>query len=175
MTSTDLIVLALLMEAPGHGYDLKKRLERLTAGTFALNDKLLYPALRRFGEEDLVTSQLQTEGSAPPRRVFAITDDGREAFYDALEAFSEADARNAHEFQVRFLLFKYLAPQMRLAIIARRQAALEQSLQRMVGGAIPAALSELAKRYGQRLVELAQRQTEAELAWLDEQRLMESS
>src|SRR5262245_27328233 len=56
MTSTDLIILALLMEAPGHGYDLKKRLERLTAGTFALNDKLLYPALRRFAEDDLVTS-----------------------------------------------------------------------------------------------------------------------
>ena len=68
-----------------------------------------------------------------------------------------------------------LLPKARVAIITRRQAALEQSLQRMVAGPVPAGLSELAKLSGQRLVDLAQRQTEAELAWLDEQRHLESS
>jgi len=175
MSPTDLLVLALLAQAPGHGYDLKKRLERLSSGTFALNDKLLYPALRRFEEEGLLSSERRLDSAAPPRRVFALTAQGHDALRSSLEDFSETAARNPHEFQVRFLLFRLLPAEVRLAIIERRRRALEGSLERIAAGSVIERVGELAQAYAPRLVDLARRQAEAELRWLDEQHGLESA
>ena len=61
-----------------HGYELMDAL-RSGKGDESLADPgLLYRTLRQFEEDGLVTSSWDTDGHGPARRVYQITDAGRE-------------------------------------------------------------------------------------------------
>lgn len=70
-------ILFQLSRGSAHGYEL---LERLSEGQDLANADpgLLYRTLRGFEEEGLVRSSWDTAGSGPARRVYVITDLGRE-------------------------------------------------------------------------------------------------
>ncbi len=71
------VLLLLLAEEPGHGYDL---IERVRSFGFENRAGSLYRELRRLEDDGLVTSfweASQTRG--PARRVYELTFDGRRA------------------------------------------------------------------------------------------------
>jgi len=71
-------LLLLLATKATHGYELMDAL-RSTKGDENLGDPgMLYRTLRQFEEDGLVTSSWDTEGRGPARRVYQITDAGRE-------------------------------------------------------------------------------------------------
>lgn len=70
-------ILALLAEAPMHGYQIMDELAERTKGAWRPSPGSIYPALRRLSHEGLVLSQEQ-DG----RRVFQLTDAGRTAVAD---------------------------------------------------------------------------------------------
>jgi len=65
-------LLAVLTEAPGHGYDVIKNLEEKSGGAWKPSPGSVYPTLQLLEDEGLVRS---TERDA--KRVYEITDDGR--------------------------------------------------------------------------------------------------
>ena len=65
-------LLAILVEEPGHGYDLIQRLEEKTAGAWRPSPGSVYPTLQLLEDEGLVRS-IERDG----KRVFEITDQGR--------------------------------------------------------------------------------------------------
>lgn len=65
-------VLAVLTEAPGHGYDVMQNLEDKTGGAWRPSPGSVYPTLQLLEDEGLVRS---TERDG--KRVFEITDAGR--------------------------------------------------------------------------------------------------
>jgi DNA-binding PadR family transcriptional regulator len=67
------LVLAALLDGPAHGYELMDRLERSSGGDWRPSPGSIYPLLQAFEDRGLVESR-QAEG----RRVFALTDAGRE-------------------------------------------------------------------------------------------------
>ena len=66
--------LALLGEAPAHGYGLKSDFERLTAKIWPLNVGQVYTTVKRLERDGLVASGGQGEGS---RQLWRITPQGR--------------------------------------------------------------------------------------------------
>jgi len=78
--SLDIFLLSILRAGPGHGYELKRRVQRPTLTPLSNNS--LYPALRRFELAGAVTKRVETSEGRPARNVFAITDSGREVFRD---------------------------------------------------------------------------------------------
>jgi DNA-binding PadR family transcriptional regulator len=64
-------ILAILMDGPGHGYDLIQRLEEKSGG-WRPSPGSMYPTLQLLEDEDLVQSRDQ-EG----KKVFELTDAGR--------------------------------------------------------------------------------------------------
>jgi DNA-binding PadR family transcriptional regulator len=66
-------VLAVLAEAPGHGYEVIQALEEKSGGRWRPSPGSVYPTLQQLEDEDLVRSQ-EREG----KRVYEITDAGRE-------------------------------------------------------------------------------------------------
>ena len=71
-------LLLLLAKKATHGYELMDAL-RSAQGEESLADPgMLYRTLRQFEEEELVTSSWDTEGHGPARRIYQITDAGRE-------------------------------------------------------------------------------------------------
>ena len=68
-------LLALLAEAPTHGYQLKTAFERRTGGSWALNIGQVYTTLQRLERDGLVESRRPTDD----RHDYRITAVGRDA------------------------------------------------------------------------------------------------
>lgn len=69
----DLCLLALLRERPVYGYELTERLaeqDLLVAGGST------YPLLARLEKAGLVVSEMRPSSSGPPRKYYALSDDG---------------------------------------------------------------------------------------------------
>ncbi|MDQ2851201.1 MAG: helix-turn-helix transcriptional regulator [Actinomycetota bacterium] len=74
----DRLLLAVLVEKPGHGYALSQRLEERSGGTFCVPEGSLYPALQRLERAALVVSTWHVvEGRR--RREYRLTSAGRNA------------------------------------------------------------------------------------------------
>jgi DNA-binding PadR family transcriptional regulator len=67
------LLLAALLDGPAHGYELMDRLEAFSGGTWRPSPGSVYPLLQAFEDQGLV-ERLESPG----RRVFALTDTGRE-------------------------------------------------------------------------------------------------
>jgi PadR family transcriptional regulator PadR len=73
----DLLVLAVLADAPAHGYAVIEELRRRSAGTFDLPEGTIYPALHRLEAAGFLASSWEAHGGRR-RRVYRLTRRGRE-------------------------------------------------------------------------------------------------
>jgi PadR family transcriptional regulator PadR len=71
-------LLLLLRQGEGHGYALMEGLKELGLADDSLNPSVVYRGLREMEEWGWVTSNWDTEGSGPSRRVYRITPQGEE-------------------------------------------------------------------------------------------------
>ncbi len=75
-----LLALALIAEAPRHGYEIIKLLEEKTADWYSPSPGIVYPTLTYLEEAGYVTAS--TEGS---KKLYTITDEGRAYLQDHRE------------------------------------------------------------------------------------------
>ena len=74
----DRLLLAVLGEAPGHGYELSQRLTERSGGELDVHEGSLYPALHRLERGGLVESAWSTSDGRR-RRIYRLTPAGRRA------------------------------------------------------------------------------------------------
>lgn len=72
----DLLLLAVLAQAPAHGYEIAERLRHRTDGAFDLPEGTIYPALHRLEARGWAASSWESAGGRK-RRVYALTEPGR--------------------------------------------------------------------------------------------------
>jgi transcriptional regulator len=72
----DRLLLAVLAEAPGHGYELSQRLKERSGGELEVHEGSLYPALHRLERGGLVDSSW-SKRDGRRRRVYSLTAAGR--------------------------------------------------------------------------------------------------
>jgi len=70
-------VLALLLERPRYGFDLVRELSG--ADGLLTSEGTIYPLLSRLRREGSVSTSWQESDTGPPRKYYALTDDGRAA------------------------------------------------------------------------------------------------
>jgi DNA-binding PadR family transcriptional regulator len=70
------LVLAILAEAPLHGYALARRLEERARGTLKIREGSLYPALHELELEGAIEATW-TRADGRRRRVYSLTRGGR--------------------------------------------------------------------------------------------------
>ncbi len=160
----DIIVLSVLRAGPVHGYELKRRAQRPTLTTLSNNS--LYPLLRRFEEAGAVTRTIEEQPGKPSRKVYAITDAGRELLATLVSTLPLELAGNEEEFLVRLSFFDEIAPANRQAILAARSAVLNGGIAQvrtLLGD--EGASARPAWRNAAMLRLLAR--LEDELAWID--------
>ena len=85
------VILDLLAERPGHGYELIRRLEERFEGRYTPSPGAVYPALQMLEDMDCVT--LQREDG---RKVYAITEAGRRLLAERGERVEDIQARMEH-------------------------------------------------------------------------------
>jgi PadR family transcriptional regulator PadR len=83
-------LLLVLQRGQSHGYDLKDELGPFGMGN--VNPSLVYRALRDMEEDGLVCSEWDTESTAgPARRVYQLTQEGRERLQQWAEELRHTD------------------------------------------------------------------------------------
>lgn len=88
MCLTRFFILSVLHKRPMHGYEIARTVERATDGCCSPTEGTIYPVLREFEEGGYVTSHIETV-SGRDRKIYTLTDKGREAFAVAVEAWME--------------------------------------------------------------------------------------
>jgi DNA-binding PadR family transcriptional regulator len=174
----ELPVLGLLKERDMHGYELRKQLGGMLGPFWQVSWGSLYPTLRRLAKADAVA---KTAEPAPRRRagraarssalptgrrktVYRITEHGEQMFHEMLEEVSAAI--DSEHFTLKVAFFRYLKPELRLIVLERRRAYLQESLER-----IKANLREYRERldsYALMLQDHDISSTERDIRWIDE-------
>ena len=80
------MLLAVLNEAPGHGYAVIESLRSRSGGKFDLPEGTVYPALHRLEREGLLESEWDA-ASGRKRRVYRLTQEGKKALAAQVSEF----------------------------------------------------------------------------------------
>ncbi|CAI2028614.1 PadR family transcriptional regulator [Serratia fonticola] len=88
MSLSKFFILCVLHEAPMHGYDIARAVERKTQGCCSPSEGALYPALREFEIGGYLTFSNEIVNGRG-RKVYSLTDKGRDAFRVAVSAWME--------------------------------------------------------------------------------------
>ncbi len=78
--NTQTLVLAVLKDAPRHGYAIAREIERRSENALKFREGTLYPVLHGLERDGLVTSQWETEGGGRARKVYSLTESGLAEF-----------------------------------------------------------------------------------------------
>ncbi len=85
-------VLVLLVDKPMHGYQVIREIEEHTEGRWKPSAGSVYPTLQLLADEGLVTAAMDND-----RKIYSLTDEGREAAADATAPWSTEDASEPKE------------------------------------------------------------------------------
>lgn len=157
----DLIILAMLIEGPKHGYRLKQ-----DAGTIfghgEMHNNLVYPLLRRFTANGWVTRKTVPGERGQNRQQYALTPRGRRALLERISEFTEQDARSADAFRARVGFFGLLPDADRERILRAREDSLRARDENL------AALQKAMKLdvYSSEAVAFMREQVANELSWI---------
>jgi len=90
-------LLLLLHRGSSHGYSLQEELKEFGFEEAPIDPSMVYRALREMEAQGLVTSDWDTEGSGPPRRVYRLTALGDQYLAECVADLREMD-RVLHSF-----------------------------------------------------------------------------
>lgn len=71
-----ILVMAILAEAPCHGYAIAREIERRSEGRFTMKEGTLYPALRVLEGDGFIEGSWEIQPSGPARKVYRLTPRG---------------------------------------------------------------------------------------------------
>src|SRR5258708_2882309 len=131
----DLIVLANLLDAPKHGYALKKQVG-LLSGKGEMHNNLVYPLLRRFVESGWVSKRKGPGERGQTRDIYALTNKGRQQLIQRLSHSADKEMTSENGFRLRVGLFSVLDGDTRSRILSERDqwlASREKHLARLSG------------------------------------------
>jgi DNA-binding PadR family transcriptional regulator len=163
----ELAILGLLLSAPMHGYELRKRLTGLLGAFRAFSYGSLYPALRRMQADGLIAEDMAPTGAAVrrARRVYRLTETGRQRFG---ELVADTGPQNYTDdgFGVHLAFFNRTPAEARMRILEGRRRQVEERREGL-RDAVARASSSL-DRYTRQLHQLGLESSEREVKWLNE-------
>lgn len=85
------VVLGLLMEKELSGYDIKIVFEEVFTHFFDGSFGMIYPTLRQLEKEGKIKKEVVMQEGKPNKKMYFITDEGREEFYQYMKTDVEKD------------------------------------------------------------------------------------
>jgi PadR family transcriptional regulator AphA len=128
----DYVILAGLLRQPRSGYDLSRWMAGETSHFFSIGHSSVYPALSRLEEAGLVEHRTVASERGPKRKVYSITEVGREALLSwAEEPVVEREVRD--EQLVKALCYGFLPEERALERLWEEKVSHERKLEMYEG------------------------------------------
>jgi DNA-binding PadR family transcriptional regulator len=131
--STKHVILGVLMQCPGHGYQIKKIFAPFISRD-GLNDGQVYPILTRLEKDGLVSKEVVQQEKTPNKHIYHITDAGREEFINWLSGPTDESDPVKYDFfmQYSFLMkcnfFEHLSRDERIQKLEAQIAAAKDKI-----------------------------------------------
>lgn len=162
----EILILSNLLGGSSHGYEIKKNVERVMGGAFAINNNVLYPALRKYEQMGAIEKEIERQEGKPDRHVYRATELGREIFGEMLREFTPETAKNDAEFLVRVAFMHMLEPEERIRILGTRKEVLEGILAHLAE--VEPGAEESGHPYAARVLAFWRGQREREIEWIED-------
>lgn len=124
---TEFAILGLIAEEPRSGYDIKKEVEERLSHFWSQSYGHIYPMLRRLHERGLVAKTLERQDGRPDRKVYSLTDEGREAL-EAWFAEPPPPQRPRNELLLRIFLGRHAPAEHLLRDVRNYRAGVARTL-----------------------------------------------
>jgi hypothetical protein len=165
MTNAELAVISLIAEKPRHGYDIEQVIESRGMREWTeIGFSSIYYLLNKLEVDGLVASELQQpDGKGPARKVYSITQLGRQAQIDGTLAALSSPQSGSRPFLLGLSNLPVIPTEQLSAALNTYAAELDNNLNHMLGRAeeqrpLPPFVEAMFD-YSQVLVE-------AELVWI---------
>lgn len=156
----ELLLLGLLHSIEMHGYQLHEVVDSHLGMSVQLTKPTAYRLLNNMAEDGWVTYREEQEGNRPPRRVYAITAQGKAAFQKLLRENLANYQPVDFTCHIGLAFLDELSAEEALPLLYRRRAGMEELLESTrAHGEHPGSL--------QLMLEHQVHQLAAELDWLD--------
>ncbi|ANZ15447.1 PadR family transcriptional regulator [Streptomyces noursei] len=157
-------LLALLVSAPAHGYELKQALEALLGAAYPRpNIGQIYVTLGRLERAGLIEGEEVEQSDRPNKRIYRITAAGREAVEAWFEE-STGGPRLRDEFFMKLALASRVGAVDRTRLIDRQRRHYLKSMREL---SRLAASEDRGNRVARLLAEGAMLHLQADLEWLE--------
>ena len=126
-------ILGVLMDAPAHGYAIKKALAgTLAGGDGEPNDGQIYPALARMERDGWITKEVVPQRRSPAKNLYRLTEAGEREFFGWLRGErSPAPHPWKFDFLQRCAFLRHLDPSELPALLAGERERVTECLQRL--------------------------------------------
>ncbi|MFM9372302.1 PadR family transcriptional regulator [Streptomyces sp. Da 82-17] len=166
----ELAILGFLAEGPLHGYQLRRRIARLSGHARPVSDGSLYPAINRLVAAGLLDRRTEPGASAARRHTLSLTAAGREKLLRRLREPEPLDISDGTRF-FTVLAFLSLLPDAaeQHAVLRRRLAFLDEPASFFHDGGDgdrPLAAEETTDPYRRGMLLLARAASRTEREWL---------
>ena len=126
--STRLAVLGFLANGPEHGYNINKMIEKMMGDWIATSVGSIYFALNKLTDEGFIAPAGEhKEGGRPTRRLYRITDRGREEYLRLLRETWTTPQRQYYDLDLAVFFLDSLNADEVAAYLRERIAALEHA------------------------------------------------
>jgi len=100
-------ILGLLHYQDMHGYRIKRHVEQHFGHMWSINYGQIYPNLKKMEDEGLVTKREIARPGTPARKLYSLTQAGRDAFSEWLESDPQGTMLLRDPFLLRFVFFGF--------------------------------------------------------------------
>lgn len=169
------MVLGCLIDAPSHGYEIRRRFIKFYRCSHGVNEGQLYTTLKKMEQEGMISKEVVYQEKNPPRKVFHPTEKGREDFYHWLMEKGEVsdiadfDFFHVFPFLEKCTYFNHLTGKETLPLV-ERQAAVEKAKLDEFNRVRGKMLERKVHHFRVSVIEFGIALQEIKLAWLEELR-----
>ncbi|MCB9076563.1 MAG: PadR family transcriptional regulator [Anaerolineaceae bacterium] len=164
--STEFALLGFLRRQPMHGYEIHQHLSDATGLglVWHLKQSQLYALLSKLEREGYVTTTVEYQNTRPPRKMFELTETGRQTFQEWVQRPVQQGRKLRLDFMAKFYFAQMEGPEVALQLIEQQRLACRDWLHQLEQEAEPLRQS---RPYDWLVHKFRIGQIEAMLAWLD--------
>ena len=126
-------ILGLLNRKSMTGYDLSKEFETTLFEFWNAKHSQIYPELKSLSEKGLVQYEVEITGNVLEKKVYSITEKGREDFYKWEESLNPLKPVPKDEFRLQLFFSGALSPEKRMALLTDQLKQHEEKLAHLKG------------------------------------------
>jgi DNA-binding PadR family transcriptional regulator len=133
------VLLALLDHSPMHGYELYHALSQKQgiSKIWNITQSMLYVMLDKLEERQLLASSTVQSDAYPPRKIYHITEKGRQALDQWMKTPVQRARQMRQEFLAKLIIARGYGPSEALALIHAQQKACQSWLEQLTIGFPP--------------------------------------